>query len=99
MSGTAFGTIVLHADPEAAVGGPLAMVENGDTITLNVPERQLTLNISDDEYERRRARWSPPEHTKADRGYRKLFMDTVNQAGEGVDFDFLTQRPFMDKTP
>jgi len=99
MSGTAFGTIVLHADPEAAVGGPLAMVENGDTITLNVPERQLTLDISDDEYERRRARWSPPAHTKADRGYRKLFMDTVNQAGEGVDFDFLTQRPFMDKTP
>lgn len=99
MSGTAFGTIVLHADPEAAVGGPLAMVENGDTITLNVPERQLTLDISVDEYERRRARWSPPEHTKADRGYRKLFMDTVNQAGEGVDFDFLTQRPFVDKTP
>ena len=99
MSGTAFGTIVLHSEPEAAVGGPLAFVESGDIIILDVPKRQLTLDISDDEIGRRRARWTPPERLDADRGYRKLFMDTVTQANEGVDFDFLAKRPFRAKTP
>ena len=99
MSGTAFGTIVLHSEPEAAVGGPLAFVKSGDIIILDVPKRQLTLDITNDEFERRRAVWVPPERLEADRGYRKLFMDTVTQANEGVDFNFLVKRPFTAKTP
>lgn len=99
MSGTAFGAIVLHASPEAAVGGPLALVRTGDTISLDVPNRQLTLDVSDAELARRRAGWRAPVPTEAARGYRKLFLDHVTQAGEGVDFDFLTQRPYTAKTP
>jgi len=99
MSGTAFGTIILHAEPEAAVGGPLALVKNGDTIQLDVPNRILSLEVSDDELLRRREAWNPPAPDNSERGYRKLFMEHVNQAGEGVDFDFLTQRPFTSKTP
>jgi len=99
MSGTAFGTIVLHATPEAAIGGPLALVETGDTIRLDVPNRLLELDTLPDELERRRANWQSPEETKADRGYKKLYMQHVTQAGEGVDFDFLTQRPYVAKTP
>ena len=99
MSGTAFGTIVLHASPEAAIGGPLALVETGDQIRLDVPNRRLELLVPDDEIESRRANWQPPATVKADRGYKKLYMDQVNQAGEGVDFDFMTKRPFAAKTP
>ena len=99
MSGTAFGTIVLHASPEAAVGGPLAMVRTGDRIRLDVHNRSLELEISSEELERRRSDWEPPEGLKPDRGYAKLFMDHVTQAGEGVDFDFLANRPFVMKAP
>ena len=99
MSGTAFGTIVLHASPEAAVGGPLAMVRTGDTIRLDVHNRSLELEISSEELERRRSDWESPEGLNPDRGYAKLFMDHVTQAGEGVDFDFLAKRPFVKKAP
>ncbi|HSM42116.1 MAG TPA: IlvD/Edd family dehydratase [Afifellaceae bacterium] len=99
MSGTASGTIVLHASPEAAVGGPLALVETGDTVRLDVPNRILEMDVPAEELERRRAGWRPPETVKAERGYRKLYMDHVTQAGEGVDFDFMTKRPFTAKTP
>lgn len=99
MSGTAFGTIVLHANPEAAVGGPLALVKTGDTIHLDVPNRALTMDVPDAEIERRRAEWTAPDRTKAERGYKKLYMEHVTQADEGVDFDFLTKRPFTAKTP
>ena len=99
MSGTAFGTIVLHSEPEAAVGGPLAFVESGDIIKLDVPKRRLTLDITNDEFERSRDALEPSERLNADRGYRKLFLDTVTQANEGVDFNFLTKRPFTAKTP
>jgi dihydroxy-acid dehydratase len=99
MSGTAFGTIVLHAEPEAAVGGPLALVENGDIITLDVANRTLTMDVDDEELERRRAAWVPAPPVEGERGYRKLFVEHVNQAGKGVDFDFLTNRPFTTKTP
>ncbi len=99
MSGTAFGSIVLHATPEAAVGGPLALVETGDIVRLDVPNRRLDMDVADEELARRRAAWSPPATTHADRGYKKLYMDHVTQADEGVDFDFLTQRPFSAKTP
>jgi dihydroxy-acid dehydratase len=90
MSGTAFGTIVLHVAPESAVGGPLALVRTGDRITLDVPNRKLELLISADELDRRRAGWTPPPaHPGSDRGYTGLFHKTVLQADEGVDFDFL----------
>jgi dihydroxy-acid dehydratase len=90
MSGTAFGTIVLHVSPEAAVGGPLALVKTGDRITLDVPNRKLELLVPIEELEKRKKAWSPPPpHPGSDRGYTGLFHRTVLQADEGVDFDFL----------
>ena len=91
MSGTSYGTVVLHVAPEAEVGGPLALVHDADEIELDVPGRRLTLRVPDDELARRRARWRPrPPHFT--RGYGKLFLDHVLQAHEGVDFDFLRGR-------
>jgi dihydroxy-acid dehydratase len=87
MSGTAGGTVVLHVCPEAAVGGPLALVRDGDLIELDVPQRTLTLLIAEEEMTRRRAEWQAPL-PKFTRGYGKLFLDHVLQADEGVDFDF-----------
>lgn len=98
MSGTAFGSIVLHVTPEAAIGGPLAYVENGDRIRLSVSERSLALLVSDEELDRRR-KLSPRTRPTAGRGYHKLFLDTVTQANEGVDFDFLQAERFTDKVP
>jgi dihydroxy-acid dehydratase len=92
MSGTAFGTIVLHVSPEAAVGGPLALVRNGDTIRLDVPARRIELLVENDELRARRDQWSPPPaHPGSDRGYLKLFLDHVQQADKGCDFDFLVK--------
>lgn len=88
MSGTAFGTVVLHVTPEAAVGGPLAYVRSGDRIRLSVARRELALLVSDEELARR-AREAPAVPPSAPRGYRKLFLQSVTQADEGVDFDFL----------
>ncbi len=88
MSGTAFGTVVLHTAPEAAAGGTLALVQNGDMIALDVGQRSLELEVPEDELARRRARWSPPEPAM-DRGYCRLYVDHVLQADRGVDFDFL----------
>ncbi len=88
MSGTAFGTIVLHVTPEAAVGGPLAWVQNGDRIRLSVARRELTLCVSDEELARRAAA-QPVRPPTAQRGYRKLFLQSVTQADQGADFDFL----------
>ena len=88
MSGTAYGTVVLHTAPEAAAGGPLAVVQNGDLIELNVPERKLHLHISDEELARRLAQWTAPK-PPLDSGYWKLYIDHVLQADEGVDLDFL----------
>ncbi len=88
MSGTAYGTVVLHTAPEAAAGGPLAVVQNGDLIELNVPERKLQLHISDEELARRLALWKAPK-PPLDSGYWKLYIDHVLQADEGVDLDFL----------
>ena len=87
MSGTAYGTVVLHTAPEAAVGGPLALVQNGDTIELDVAGRRLHLDVSEEELARRRAAWTPPE--QPDRGYARLFHEHVLQADRGCDFDFL----------
>ena len=87
MSGTAFGTVVLHAVPEAAVGGPLALVKEGDRITLDVAGRGLRLEVSDAELARRRADWSPPPPPSG--GYQRLYVDHVLQADRGCDLDFL----------
>jgi len=88
MSGTAYGTVVLHTAPEAAAGGPLALVRNGDLITLDVAARQLHLHVDDAELERRRALWQPPTPPLTS-GYWKLYIDHVLQADEGADLDFL----------
>jgi dihydroxy-acid dehydratase len=88
MSGTAFGTVVLHVAPEAAVGGPLALVRDGDTIELDVAERRLHLEVSDEELERRRKDWAPT-HQPMKGGYQGLYVERVMQADTGVDFDFL----------
>jgi dihydroxy-acid dehydratase len=91
MSGTAFGTIVLHIAPESAVGGPLAIVQTGDRIMLDVAARRIELLIDDGELQRRLAAWKllPPHREMATRGYAKLYEDTVLQADQGCDFDFL----------
>ncbi|HEY8369695.1 MAG TPA: dihydroxy-acid dehydratase, partial [Thermodesulfobacteriota bacterium] len=91
MSGTSYGTVVLHVAPESAVGGPLALVKDGDEIELDVPARTLTLRVPDEELARRRAAWRPrPPHFT--RGYGHLFLEHVLQANEGADFDFLRGR-------
>jgi len=87
MSGTAYGTVVLHTSPEAAVGGPLALVRSGDMIQLDVHERSLHLEVSDEELARRKAEWVPP--AMPTRGYAKLYVDHVEQAHLGADLDFL----------
>ena len=88
MSGTAYGTVVLHTAPEAAVGGPLALVRNGDTIELDVAKRKLWLHVSDEELAARRAKWKAPK-PHSNRGWVKLYCDTVQQADKGVDLEFL----------
>jgi len=88
MSGTAYGTVVLHAAPEAAAGGPLAIVRDGDMIELDVAARKLELKVSDAELARRRAAWKQPKIIY-ERGYGALFGQRVTQANEGCDFDFL----------
>jgi len=92
MSGTSFGTVVLHISPESAVGGPLAAVKTGDLIRLDVPARQIELLVSNEEIKRRLASWqpSPPRFR---RGYYTMFLDHVLQAHEGCDFDFLRGHP------
>lgn len=92
MSGTAFGTIVLHITPESAIGGPLALVENGDEIELNLEDRRIDLLISDAEFARRREALGDVARILPKRGYARLFEETVLQADEGCDFDFLTYR-------
>jgi len=89
MSGTAFGTVILHVAPEAAVGGTLALVQNGDMIELDVANRRLHLDVPEEELARRRAAWQPPVVPHTERGYAKLYTQHVLQADQGVDFDFL----------
>jgi L-arabonate dehydrase len=91
MSGTAYGTVVLHVAPEAAVGGPLALVRSGDWIELDVPGRILHLDVSEEELAKRRADWQPTTPA-ADRGWQRLYTNHVMQANEGCDLDFLVGR-------
>jgi dihydroxy-acid dehydratase len=87
MSGTAYGTVILHAAPEAAVGGPIALVENGDRVRLDVDARRIDVLVEADELAQRREAWQPP--AKPLRGYARLYADHVTQADKGCDFDFL----------
>jgi len=88
MSGTAYGTVVLHTAPEAAVGGPLALVRTGDLIELDVARRKLHLHVSDTELTRRKKDWRQ-DKPHSDRGWVKLYCDTVLQADQGADLNFL----------
>ncbi len=88
MSGTSYGTVVLHVAPESAIGGPLALVKTGDEILLDVPKRKLELLVAPEELERRARLFTPPPR-HYDRGYGRLFLDHVTQADLGCDFDFL----------
>ena len=90
MSGTHYGTCVLHISPESAIGGPLALVQTGDFIEINLPARTLHLHVDDSELSLRRAQWRAPE-CKHTRGYTQLYQAHVTQAHEGCDFDFLEQ--------
>ena len=95
MSGTAYGTCILHVAPEAAIGGPLGLVQTGDIIELDIEKRSLNLKVSDEELAERRANWQPPKFP-ANRGYLTLYAKHVTQANEGADFDFLHA---ADETP
>jgi dihydroxy-acid dehydratase len=88
MSGTAYGTVVLHTSPEAAAGGPLALVKDGDMIELDVPGRRIHLDVSDAELAKRKAAWTAPK-PHSERGYYRLYTDHVLQADRGADLDFL----------
>jgi len=88
MSGTSYGACVLHVSPESFVGGPLALLKDGDIVELDVPERQLNMRVNDDELGRRRAAWKPKEGIYQ-RGYGRLYMQHIKQADQGCDFDFL----------
>jgi dihydroxy-acid dehydratase len=89
MSGTAYGTVVLHVSPEAAAGGPLALVQDGDVIELDVEARRLHLDVNDAELARRRAAWRAPASPVPPGGYASLYIEHVQQADRGCDFDFL----------
>jgi dihydroxy-acid dehydratase len=88
MSGTSYGACVLHVSPESYVGGPLALVRDGDLIELDVPARKLNLLISDEEMSKRKSAWQAPPK-KFDRGFGKMYSAHVLQADQGCDFDFL----------
>ena len=98
MSGTGYGTIVLHVTPESAVGGPLAHVQNGDRIRLSISKREISLLVSAEELAKR-VQANPVTEPTAPRGYKKLFLQTVTQADKGVDFDFLRSAQNHGKTP
>ncbi|MGE0700288.1 MAG: dihydroxy-acid dehydratase, partial [Hyphomicrobiaceae bacterium] len=91
MSGTAYGTIILHIAPESHVGGPLALVRTGDKIKLSVKERRLDLLVDEAELQRRRAEWEKQPRPLPDRGYDRLFRESVLQAPQGADFGFLVK--------
>jgi dihydroxy-acid dehydratase len=88
MSGTSYGACILHVSPESYIGGPLALVRNGDKITLDVNARTINLDVSETELAKRRAAWKAPE-PRYERGYGWMFTRHIKQANEGCDFDFL----------
>jgi dihydroxy-acid dehydratase len=88
MSGTSYGACILHVAPEAYVGGPLALIETGDIIEMDIPGRSLRVQLSDEELDRRRAAWTTPE-PRYGRGYGWMYLRHIEQADKGCDFDFL----------
>ena len=88
MSGTSYGACILHVAPEAYIGGPLALIRTGDIIEVDVPNRTLNVQVSDEELAARRAEWTPPE-PRYERGYGWMFTKHIEQADKGCDFDFL----------
>jgi dihydroxy-acid dehydratase len=88
MSGTSYGACILHVSPESYIGGPLALVQNGDRITLDVAARTINLDVSEAELAKRRAAWKQPER-RFERGYGWMFTKHIKQANDGCDFDFL----------
>jgi dihydroxy-acid dehydratase len=88
MSGTSYGACILHVSPESYVGGPLALVRTGDLVSVDVPARTISLDVSDAELDRRRAAWTPPP-PRYERGYGWMYTRHIRQAHEGCDFDFL----------
>src|SRR5699024_8851345 len=88
MSGTAFGTVILHVAPEAAIGGPIGLIKDGDNIELDVENRLLNLEISEEEFEKRKQNWKTPVFEN-DRGYKWLYRQYVLQSDDGCDFDFM----------
>jgi dihydroxy-acid dehydratase len=99
MSGTAYGTVVLHVAPEAEAGGPLALVKTGDEILLDGPNRKLELLVAEPELEHRRLHWERERKaSEFTRGWYKLYIDTVLQADKGVDLDFLVGKSSPDVT-
>jgi len=88
MSGTGFGTVILHVSPEAAMGGNFSVIQNGDLITLDVQARLLQLHVADEELTKRKMRWTPSASV-TDRGYVSLYIKHVEQSHLGADFDFL----------
>ena len=98
ISGTSYGTLVVHVSPEAAVGGPLAFVQDGDEIELDIEARRLNLCVSEEELEKRRQKWTPPA-PKYDRGYGLLYVERVLQADQGCDFDFLLPKELRQSNP
>jgi dihydroxy-acid dehydratase len=99
MSGTSYGTVVLHVSPEAAVGGPLAAVRTGDVVTIDVAAREIHIEVSPEEIADRLAGWKPREVPGADRGWTKLYVEHVRQAHEGCDLDFLEGRSGHELPP
>jgi dihydroxy-acid dehydratase len=99
MSGTAAGTIVLHVTPEAAIGGPLALVRTGDRIRLSVSRRSIELLVDEAELRRRAAQMTARVIDPTERGYRKLFLTSITQADKGCDFDFLRAPQANAKVP
>ncbi len=92
MSGTSYGACVLHVAPESHVGGPLALVQTGDLIALDVDARSLNLQVGDEELATRRAAWKPPK-ARFSRGYGAIYLKHIQQADQGCDFDFLEPEP------
>ena len=88
MSGTSYGACILHVAPESYIGGPLALIKNGDIIEVNIPERKLNVDISENELSNRREKWKEPE-PRYERGYGYIYSKHIEQADKGCDFDFL----------
>ena len=92
MSGTSYGTVILHVAPEAAEGGPLALVRTGDIIDVDVPARSIHVRLTPAELDARRSEWTRPDVPDSDRGYLRLYIEHVTGADRGADFDFLQGR-------